>query len=152
MRRIIILLFLVFAIQNSFAQLKSMQFEQIDSLQIKEKRNVIVFIHTEWCKYCKVMLAKTFKNENVINLLNNHFYFVDFNAETQRTITFNNSNFAFKPNGNNAGTHELAIELGTVDKQINYPVLCVLNVKNEIIFQYSGFLNAKDLVAVLEKI
>jgi hypothetical protein len=34
----------------SFSQIKSYPFEQIDSLQKIEKRNVIVFIHTDWCK------------------------------------------------------------------------------------------------------
>ena len=137
---------------NSFAQIKSVQFEQIDSLQINEKRNIIVFIHVDWCKYCKVMLAKTFKNENVIKHINNRFYFVDFNAEEQRNILFNNTVFSFKPNGNNAGIHELAAELGTINKQISYPVLCVLNEKNEIIFQYNSFLTAKELQGILKKI
>ena len=151
MKNLICLFFLLLVIPQGFAQLNKVQFEQIDSLQTVEKRNVVVFIHTDWCKYCKVMRDKTFKNENVVKLANNKFYFIDFNAEEKRQITFNNNIFSFNPNGNNSGIHELAIELGTINNQINYPILCVLNEKNEIIFQYNSFLNTKDLVKILDK-
>ena len=138
--------------EKSHAQLKIYQFEQIDSLQRVEKRNILVFIHTDWCKYCKAMRDKTFKNEEVVKLINEKFYFVDFNAEEQRKIIFNGATFNFKPSGNNAGVHELAIELGTINKQINYPTMCVLNEKNEIIFQHSSFLKTKELSKILGKL
>ena len=140
------------AMSQSFAQLNLVQFEQIDSLQKVEKRNVIVFIHTDWCKYCKAMHNKTFKNERVIKTISEKFYFIDFDAEEKRKIIFNNATFHFKPNGANSGIHELATELATIDKQISYPTVCVLNNKNEIIFQYNSFLNAKDLMAILQKL
>ena len=149
MKNLIYLFILFLVIPQGFAQLNKVQFEQIDSLQIVEKRNVIVFIHTDWCKYCKVMRDRTFKNEDAIKLINNKFYFIDFNAEEKRQITFNNTVFSFNPNGNNSGTHRLAIELGTTNNQITYPILCILNEKNEIIFQYNSFLNAKDLMKIL---
>lgn len=152
MKIYIYLIFLFYIIPQSYAQLNIVQFEQIDSLQNLEKRNVIVFIHTDWCKYCQVMKSKTFKNEKIIEALNEKFYFIDFNAEENRKIIFNNTSLTFKPNGSDSGIHELAIELGTINGQINYPILCVLNEKNEIIFQQSGFLNARDLMKVLEKI
>ena len=140
------------AIPQGFAQLNLVEFEEIDSLQKIDKRNTIVFIHTDWCKYCQAMKSKTFKNEKIIKLLNEQFYFVDFNAEEKRKIIFNNTSFAFKPNGSNSGIHELAIELGTIMDQINYPIVCVLNYKNEIIFQNSGFLNANDLMKILVRL
>jgi thioredoxin-related protein len=140
------------AIPQDFAQLNLVQFEQIDSLQKVEKRNVIVFIHTDWCKYCKAMQSKTFKDETVIKEINENFYFVDFDAEEKRKIVFNHATFRFKLNGNNSGIHELAIELGTINSQISYPIVCVLNYKNEIVFQNNSFLNAKDLIKILDKI
>ena len=152
-KKLILLLFITFlqSSQSLVAQLKTYRFEQIDSLQLVEKRAVIVFIHTDWCQFCQAMKAKTFKNEQVISKLNQKFYFVDFNAEEQRTIWFNNTVYKFKPSGNNVGLHELALELGTINNQISYPTLCVLNYKNEIVFQYSGFLNAKNLLHLLKK-
>lgn len=98
------------------------------------------------------MKATTFKNQQIIEKLNSDFYFVDFNAEEKRDITFNNHSFKYLPSGNNVGVHELALQLGTQNNQITYPVLCVLNEKNEIIFQYSNYLSPKDFKLLLEKL
>jgi thioredoxin-related protein len=82
-----ILVSFFWAIPQGLAQLHLAQLEQIESLQTVEKRNVIVFIHTDWCKYCKVMHDKTFKNETVIKLINDKFYFIDFDAEVNHSST-----------------------------------------------------------------
>lgn len=139
------------AIQTGSAQLNLRKFEEIDNLQNVEKRKVIVLLHTDWCKFCAAFQSKTLKNEAIITLLNEKFYFIDFNAEEKKTITFNNQKFQFQPSGTNSGTHELAIQLATINGKINYPTLCFLNENNEIIFQHNGFLNTKDFKLLLEK-
>ena len=150
--KLAILLLLCCGIHAGFAQLHSVSFEQIDSLQRIEKKKTIVFIQTDWCQFCHAMKNTTFKNEEIIKELNTAFYFVNFNAEEKRTVVFNKTTFQFKPTGNNSGTHELAIALGTINKQLNFPVLCVLNSENEIIFQHSGYLKPKELKLILEKL
>lgn len=152
MKKFIYIVSFFWAIPQGFAQLNLVQFEQIDSLQKVEKRNVLVFIHTDWCKYCKVMQDKTFKNKEVIKVLNERFYFVDFDAEETRTIVFNQNDFNFVPNGNNSGVNKLSIELGSINGEISYPILCILNFKNEIIFQGNGFFNVKDLMNIFDNI
>ncbi|MDI5948386.1 thioredoxin family protein [Flavobacterium yafengii] len=151
-KNLYLLLLLCSAIPAGFAQLHSVSLEQIDSLQRIEKRKTIVFIQTDWCQFCHAMKNTTFKNEEIIKELNNTFYFVDFNAEEKRAVVFNKTTFQFKPTGNNSGTHELAIALGTINKQLNFPVLCVLNSENEIIFQHSGYLKPKELKLILAKL
>jgi thioredoxin-related protein len=111
-----------------------------------------VFIHTDWCKYCQAMKNSTFKNKEVIKNLNENFYFVTLNAEEKRSITFNAKEFTFKTNGNTSGIHELAYELATINNQTTYPTVCVLNAQNEIIFQQSNYLPAKDFLILLEKL
>lgn len=139
--------------QPAPAQLKRYEFEQIDSLQKVEKRNVIVFIHTNWCKYCQAMKHTTFNNNSSITkTLNEKFYFISLNAEEKRNISFNNQIFKYQPTGANTGTHELAEQLGTVKHQLNYPTLCILNAANEIIFQYPQFISAKQLKTILPKL
>lgn len=134
---------------NSYAQIQTVQFEQIDSLQKIEKRNLVVFIHTDWCKYCNAMQNTTFINDSIIKLLNESFYFIDLNAEEKQDILFNGNTFKYKPTGTNTGIHELAEQLGTVDNQVSYPSLCFLNPNNEIIFQHNQFINSKDLNVLL---
>lgn len=137
---------------TGFCQLKSIAFEEIDSLQHIRQQKIIVFIHTDWCQYCQIMKNTTFKNQEIIKTLNSDFYFIDFNAEEKRDIKFNNQIFKYKPTGNNVGVHELALQLGSINNQIAYPALCVLNEKNEIVFQYSSYLNPKDFKLLLEKL
>ena len=138
--------------QNLFAQLKTIQFEQLDSLQKTEKRTVVVFIHTDWCKYCQAMKNTTFKNDSILNTLNTQFYFIDLNAEEKRNINFNNHTFKYKPTGTNTGINELAEHLATVDNKVAYPTLCFLNSRNEIIFHYNQFINSTDLQIILTRL
>ena len=135
-----------------FSQIRTYHFEQVDSLQKKQKRNVAVFIHTDWCKYCQTMQNTTFKNDSIIKVLNDKFYFIDLNAEKKRNVIFNNHTFKFKPTGANTGTHELADQLGAVNNKISYPTLCFLNADSEIIFQYNQFINSKDLQIILKRL
>jgi thioredoxin-related protein len=138
--------------QSLFAQIKTVRFEQIDSLQKIEKRNVVVFIHTDWCKYCQTMQNTTFKNDSIIYKLNTQFYFIDLNAEQKENIVFNGRTFKYKPTGTNTGIHELAEQLATVDNQVAYPTLCFLNSNKEIIFQYDQFINSTDLSTLLTRL
>ncbi|KRB54897.1 thioredoxin family protein [Flavobacterium sp. Root186] len=152
MKKLFLLIVFFGITSTGFCQLKSRTFEEVDSLQQIEKRKIIVFIHTNWCQFCQRMKTTTFKNQETIEKLNTNFYFIDFNTEEKRDITFNNQIFKYKPLGNNVGVHELALQLGTISNQIIYPVLCVLNEKNEIILQYSNYLSPKDFNLLLEKL
>lgn len=152
MKNIVCYLLIFVSFSKSFCQLKNFTFDKIETLQKVKEKNVVVFFHTNWCKYCRAMHKNTFKNEAVIKTLNDDFYFIDFDAEQKTDVFFNNKIFGFKSNGLSSGTHEIAIALATVDKQLHYPTLCVLNSKNEIIFRYNGFLTANKLLVVLKKL
>ena len=149
----IILLFLFWMLSiGSYSQVIDYKFEQIDSLQKVEKKTVIVFIHTDWCKYCQIMINTTLKNDSIIKLINKQFYFVDLNAEEKKNIVFSNHIFKYKPTGTNTGIYELAEKLGAVDNKVSYPTLCFLNTNNEIIFQYPQYINSTDLMAILTRL
>jgi len=152
MKKLFLLIIFFGITSTGFCQLQSRSFESIDSLQQIQKRKIIVFIHTDWCQYCQKMKSTTFKNQEIIQSLNSDFYFIDFNAEEKQDISFNNQTFKYQPTGNNVGVHELALQLGTMNNQIVYPVLCVLNEKNEIMLQYNNYLSPKDFKLLLEKL
>jgi thioredoxin-related protein len=148
---LLISLFLL-TIQQGHAQLKTYQFEQLDSLQKKEARPVAIFIHTDWCKYCAAMKNTTLQNEEVISALNDHFYFIEFNAEEKRNITILGNTFKYKPSGNNTGIHELAEQLATINGKVSYPTLSFLNSKYEITFQHPQFMSSSELLTILNKL
>ncbi|WP_312765287.1 thioredoxin family protein [Epilithonimonas sp.] len=133
-----------------FSQIKNHQFEELENLQKSHNQNDIIFIKTDWCDYCKAMENTTFKNQKVIEAINQNFYFINFNAEEKRNINFAGKIFHYKPTGTNTGIHELAETL-TQDKT-TYPSLIILNPQNEIIFQYNGYLRSSELLDILNKI
>lgn len=146
MKKFLILVFLLIANQN-FAQLKTHTFEEAEKLSRENPKPFVVFIHTSWCKYCKMMQNSTFKKEEVIKQLNENFYFISFDAEAKNDITFNNHIFKFKPKGNNSGIHELAESLSNQ----TYPTITILNPDYAILVQIESFVNAKQLLNYLSE-
>ena len=142
----------LFLPSQSFAQIKKVQFEQLDSLQKTEKRPVIVFLHTSWCRYCGTMKNTTFKNDEVLKLINQKFYFVSLDIEEKRDITFRGYAFKFKPTGTNTGVHELAEKLGTINGQLAYPGVSFLNADYEIIYQKEGYVAPKQFLSILKQL
>lgn len=132
--------------------LRHYPFEQVDSLLRTEARPLVIFIHTDWCRYCRQMDRTTFRDKMVVNKLNEEFYFLRLNGEEKGEINFRGHRFGHRPTGLNTGTHTLAEALGSIDGQLTYPTLCVLNPDYEIIFQYGGFLSAAAMEAVLDRI
>lgn len=138
-------------IPSGFAQLRSYSFEEAEKLSKENPKPFVVFVHTSWCNYCKMMENSTFKNPEIIKLLNTDFYFISLDAESKEDIHFNNHTFSFKPNGQNTGIHELATELATIDSQVIYPTITILQPDFSIMFQKHSFLSSNQLLAVLEK-
>lgn len=134
------------------AQLNTYTFAQVDSLQKVHKKNTVVFIHTDWCKYCLAMENTVFNDDEIIELLNQNFLFAHLNAEEKNDIVFAGHNFKYKPTGRNTGVNELAEQLGEVNGKVAYPTLCILNSDNEIIFQYNQYLSTNDLKVVLTQL
>ncbi len=133
------------------AQMKFVEFKDLDSLQKNHAKPTIVFIHTDWCKYCLAMQQSTFKNKEIIENINNNFYFIQFNAEEKRDINFLNKIYHFQPNGVNNGVHELAKFLGNKKEELIYPTVCFLNNLSQIEFQIQGFVSTKQMMYLLQK-
>jgi len=147
-----IVLIFFWAIPSGLAQLKIHTFEEAEQLSVKNPKPFVVFTHTSWCKICKMMENSTFKNPEIIKVLNTDFYFISLDAESKKDIFFNNHSFKFKLQGPNTGVHELASALATIDSEVIYPTLTILESDFSIIFQKHSLLNAKDLLLILEKI
>ncbi|HLU88853.1 MAG TPA: thioredoxin family protein, partial [Cyclobacteriaceae bacterium] len=144
---------LIFMISHSGALSQnalSATFQQLDSLQKNEARPVMVFIHSDWCKYCEAMEQVTFEDQRVSKLLTQNFYGISLDAEDQRDIRLLGKTFRFKPTGNGTGRHELAEELAAVNGGITFPTLCFLNADYEIIYQHQGYLSPEQLLQLLK--
>lgn len=151
-KAIYIVLIFFWTIPSGFAQLKTHTFEEAEKLSKENPKPFVIFINTSWCNYCKMMENSTFKNPEIISLLNSDFYFISLDAESKSDIHFNNHTFKFQPIGQNTGIHELATQLATIDSQVVYPTLTVLQSDFSIVFQKHSFLKAKELIIILEKL
>ena len=147
-----ILLIFFWAIPSGFAQLKTYTFEEAEKLSKENPKPYVIFIHTSWCNYCKMMENSTFKNSEIISILNTGFYFIPLDAESKNDIHFNNHTFQFIPKGQNTGIHELATALATINSQVVYPTVTLLQTDFSIIYQKHSYLNNKELLVVLRGI
>ncbi|WP_103864994.1 thioredoxin fold domain-containing protein [Aquimarina sp. I32.4] len=148
----IIVLVLFVLCQSVVSQIKINSFESLEDAMKIDPKPVVIFIHTDWCIYCKNMESTTFKNNEIIQKLNTAFYFITLNAENRETINFLDNDFRFNSNGHKTGIHQLAKELAVINNKIAYPTLTILNKEYEIIFQKQSFLSANQLLKILEKI
>jgi len=124
-------------------------FEEVEELHQQIPKPILVFLYTDWCKICFGMKKTTFKDQEVIKLLNDNFYFVKLNAEEKKEITFLGKMFTYKPTGTNTGMHELAAELVTIKKTIRYPTTIILNTVFEIDTQLTGLYNTRKMIDIL---
>lgn len=146
-KSLVLALIFVLLTLNVKSQNKPVTFEDLKALQTIEPRFVVVLIRTVWCKYCHAMQNMMLKNTNASLLLRDKFYTVFLDAEEKKDIFFAGRTFKFKQ-----GVNELAKELATMKGKVSYPTLCILNARNEIVYQYDGFLSAKALEFTLKKI
>ena len=133
-------------------QLQQTPINVLQAIQDSSARPVVVFIQTDWCKYCAAMKQTTLKNGEVIDLLNKEFYFTPINGEMKTPVNWKGNTYNFRPSGNNTGYHELARKLGEINGQLNYPVVVILNEELEIIHQQVGYIAAKSFIKLLENV
>lgn len=149
-----IILFFILG-KHSFAQNENitainwLTFEQLsDSLETNPKK-VLVFFHTDWCSYCKKMMNEAFKNETIVNKINQDYYAVQFDAESVDTIVFDNvvlSNTAVQKQ--TGQYHQIATILTQQDKPI-FPTTILYNQDFTRIDSKQKYLSIKDLIKFL---
>ncbi len=85
-----------------------MSLEEAEAALIKQKKPVLIDVYTDWCGWCKEMDRKTYSNKQVIDYLQDKFYLVKVDAETQRVLHWNGKAYSFDPQNRN---NEFAIYL-----------------------------------------
>lgn len=135
--------------QSVKSELSIFTFTEVEKLKQQNPKPIVIFIYTDWCKFCSGMKKNTFKNEKVARLLNDHFYFIKLNGEEKEDISFLGKTFNYMPKGTNTGIHELASELASIKGSITYPTTTILNSKLEIEAQLNGYINSSKMNMIL---
>lgn len=135
-----------------FGQLQTVSIQDLEVRMANEGKLSLAFFHADWCTICDGMRRTTLSEPRVVEMLNTHFLFLPFDAEQRESIDFAGQTFRYRPNGSTSGMHEWAMELATIDGQIQFPTLTALNAQHEIVFQHQGLLAPDALMVVLEEL
>jgi len=112
----------------------------------KDNKKILIDVYTDWCKWCKVMDEKTFKDQSTISFLQENFHLVKFNAETRTDVTFGDETYKYSSQ-NKRGYHELALEM--LDGKLSYPSLVVYDSNLKKLQIINGFKTADQLMVLL---
>jgi thioredoxin-related protein len=104
--------------------LKLYPITEIEALQKKKPKKVLVNIGAEFCNTCMMMTKTTFPDSAMASYINKNFYMVNFNATNRDTIIFKNEKY-FNTMINNFPLHTLALKLS--NNKFSLPVLCMLD-------------------------
>ncbi len=132
------------------AKIHWMTVEEVEKALKTEPKKVMMDVYTSWCGPCKMMMANTFTNPNVIKYINKNYYAVKLDAEYPNQIMFKGkayNNPTYDPNrkGRN-GVHELSRAF----KVSAYPTIVYFDKDFKIITANSGYKNPKQLEMYLK--
>src|SRR3990170_2189347 len=124
---------LLFIFSNSLAQqVDWIGFEKLNEKMRMQPRPVLVFIHTNWCKFCALQEEKTFTDSVISRKINSSFYAISLDAEQKSEIIFLNRRYRYKPSGSGTGYHQLAEVLGKQNGTLSFPTTVILSTSLQI--------------------
>ena len=153
MKHLFFLTALFFISFNTIAQeleVNWVTLEEAQKLSKADKKPIIMDVYTVWCGPCKMLTKVTFKDEGIVNYLNENFHAVKFDAEGKKEMKYNGVTYK-NPQFNPANAakrnslHELTIKL----KVRAYPTILFFDHKGEVIRTELGYLDPKRMMPVL---
>jgi thioredoxin-related protein len=150
MKKLIVLVSILFIGLTAFSQEEKVNwysFEKAVSLNEKDPRIILIDVYTDWCGWCTKMKKTTFNHPEIAEYINENFYAVRFNAESNKTITFEGQTFV-KQGERKKSPHQLAIAL--LQGKMSYPSVAYLNKKNQLITTVPGYYGPKDMEPILK--
>ncbi|MEL6926584.1 MAG: thioredoxin family protein, partial [Bacteroidota bacterium] len=130
-------------------QIDWISFEELPARMRDEARPVLIFLKTDWCKFCALQKENTFSDSTVVAQINEHYYALQLNGESQATIRFLNRDYHYEATGTQTGQHQLAAFLGTSNGQLSYPTTVLLSDRMQLLHRVPGFISAAALGRLL---
>jgi thioredoxin-related protein len=121
--------------------------EQAAELSKKTPKKILVDVYTDWCGWCKKMDATTFKDEAIVNYVNEHFYAVKLNAEQKEDINFNGKVYKNQQPGTSKSPNDFAKFL--LNGQMGYPTIVFLDENLANLGPIQSFMDAPTFEPVM---
>ncbi len=124
-----------------------MTWEEAIAAAEQNPKKIFIDMYTDWCGWCKRMDATTFKDQEVISYMNQHFYAVKFDAEQKEDVVYDGHVFKFVDSGRR-GYHELAASL--LDGRLGYPSFVFMDEQQRRITVSPGYKDSNRLLLELK--
>src|SRR5690606_32328710 len=112
--------------------------QEAEKLSKEKPKKIFVDVYTDWCGWCKRMDKTTFSDEAVIDYVNEHYYAVKLNAESQ-------DNFALK------GINTTSAELARSFRVSSYPTIVFIDETFHNITPVPGYRKAEEFHSILKQ-
>ncbi len=136
--------------QKTEKKINWVSIEEVQELVKEEPRKIFVDVYTSWCGPCKMMMANTFTNPDLIDYVNEHYYAVKFNAESPDPIvfkgeTYENPDYDPARKGRN-GVHQFARYM-----QVRaYPTIMYVDEELNFLTPDTGYKTAQQMELLLK--
>lgn len=112
-------------------------YDEAVSLSEKKPKKIFVDVYTNWCGWCKRMDATTLQDPGIVKYMNEKFYAVKLNAESNKKVTYK---------GNQLSESDLASK---IFKASGYPTTVYLLPNEEVLQPIPGYLDVDMLGKIL---
>lgn len=128
-------------------QLKTYSVKEVEQLQKKKPKKVLVNIYSSFCNSCKVLTNTTLKDTAIVNYINKNYYVINFDAESNDTIVFKNEKH-FKNASNGYPLHSFAFKVA--NNRLTFPTIAVLDNQFNNLDALNVFLTPNSLLPILK--
>jgi len=123
---------------GGFTQINWKSTESIEQEFQNRPKYIMVYIHTDWCKICKMQENTVFADDSLSQMINDRFYPLELDAETKTPVIFFGRSYAAATNNSH---HEMARYFGSIDGQLSFPTTLILDSRFQVVFRKSGLLS-----------
>ncbi|MBQ5576603.1 MAG: thioredoxin family protein, partial [Bacteroidales bacterium] len=127
--------------QEDLGPIEWISFEEAEKRDSVESRPFLIDVYTDWCGWCKRMMATTFQNQALAQYINKNFYCVRFDAETKDTVKFHGKEWT-----SDGRVNKLAYML--MGDRLSYPTIVYID-RGKRINPIPGYMQVKDIEPIL---
>lgn len=129
------------------APVKVYSMKEVEKLQKKKPKKILVNIYAGFCNSCKVQTNTTFKDTAIANYINKHYYLVNYDAESADTVMFRGEK-CFKTVVNGYPFNSFALK--ATNNRLAFPTIAVLDDKQNTLDALNSFLTPNALLPILK--
>lgn len=127
-------------------------FEELEDSIALNPKNVFIDFYADWCTYCRKMDKAVFTKPAVATLLNNQYYAVRFNAESDIPVSFGGQLFINDQIGKSrTPIHQIAQLLALREGTFTAPTLIFLNKTFTVTARHFEYMDSQQLLEALER-